>query len=189
VEDPVDSLIGEIMTALAAVRLEGDRSKPVELAIGNLEKNEHSRPPRIAWIAGEGVLEQTTIQDSGGVSSAVLTDTAICKVFLWGETKYETRRLMHDLVRAGRRLARPDTFKFGAYEFVTESAGKHEHAGFGTIVLDCRLSVPITSDTPEQTENTVEIARTAFRVGIANPAGEDEDESEYDVIRAPEDWT
>jgi len=189
VEDPIDSLIGEIMVALAAVRLEGGRSKEVDLTIGNLEKSEYSRPPRVSWIAGDGVLEQTTVQDSGGVSSAVLTDTAICKVYLWGETRFETRRLMHDLVRAGNRLARPDTFKFGSYEFLTESNGKHEQAGFGTIVLDCRLSIPITSDTPEQTENTVEIARTAFRVGIENPAGEDEDDSEYDVLRAPADWT
>jgi hypothetical protein len=190
------TLATEVNTKLAEILTAEGRTVPEFSYAARKQFTEQERAVRVAWAHAGGRFVFETQNNPSAEPGAppppppIGARVARAIIRIWHSTDEEAEHVLDRIWMATQRVDSQTNFRWAeaSYEYPTESGGEDQKNGVSVIRLELPIDMPVPSEYDGETEQ-VEIARLAFRVGIENPAGEDPEDSEYDVIRAPEDWT
>ncbi len=131
--DLLESVIAEVHTELAVIH-----GSEVPYTIGKLKRDEHTAPPRIAWVETGGQIETSRMGGTIG------TDVARFSVAVWNTDVEQARNLFHNLIRAIRNAAYgPNMTHPIPYEWVEEA---HMHTG-RVLTAVVGIEVPVSEQT------------------------------------------
>lgn len=136
--DKVDKLIEDIRVELN--RLTGDKWPKANWAVGDKEKNQHAKLPRIEWEEAGGRIAIGKLV--GGNTGNIATDEEDFIVTIWHSSRENCRGTLHNLVLATRHAAFGPNMKFGGYDWVDD-----EHLKSGRkLVVKVTLTIPVGTE-------------------------------------------
>lgn len=190
----------EVNAKLAEILAAEGRAVPEFTYAAKKQFGEQDRAVRVAWAHARGRFVFEVRNNSTGPAPdapiqppapvPIGARVAVAVIRIWHSTDEEAEHVLDRLWMATKRVDSQANFRWSeaSYEYPSESGGEDQKNGVSVIRLELPIDMPVPSEYDGETER-LEVARLAFRVGIRNPADEDPEDSEYDVIRAPEDWT
>jgi hypothetical protein len=189
-----DSEWKTLITALHArlgVILEAEGKAVPTLVFGRSAWDENQTAPRMAWIhaGGDFNVTQPPLAPDADTQRPLMARVAVSMAKMWGVTDELVERYLDRLVLATRQMPEPARFMWSAasYEYPTQEVGKGMQNGVSVLTLKLPIALSVASVTDAQ-PGPVVVTGNEFRAGIENPAGEDIEESEYDVDRLTSAW-